>query len=412
MLPKDARVGTLDPSVLQEAALAEASKPGEKRRGSWSFLTWSFFLAQTIAAEKFFGSGARAGENDDVGATRSNDQSKIPSDETAAAAAWGPGGQDAGDGRIDAQGPLNGAQGLPLPGVSQAAADYFGADSTGSPNASGSDSSGGGGGSSSDLGQPLADSEAPGDSSATPPSSEIPANAPDDIIQPPDVIDAGIEIGPDLDTDLDLELNLDPVAEAGLGLELGLGDGADLGLDLGLGSPLADGLALDTEVSLDANLLGGDTSLDLGIGVGATSPLLNVSADQVTQEAIPGEFVTSVVSNTTTGLESLQQAGAVSSGDVIAFSGGATSNLADDLFTSGRYTDYSLELHTGGSPSVGNVTNSLDSDIVDEGPSSLLDRSDTEGSSTQSRSSAEDNLDTSHFGVPNSVDELARTDAI
>jgi hypothetical protein len=129
MLPKDARVGTLDHSVLQEAVLAEASKPSEKRRGSWSFLTWSFFLAQTIAAEKFFGSGARAGENDDAGATRSNDQSKIPSDETAAAAAWGPGGQDAGDGRIDAQTPLTGAQGLALPGVSQAASDNFGAGS-------------------------------------------------------------------------------------------------------------------------------------------------------------------------------------------------------------------------------------------------------------------------------------------
>ena len=415
MLPKDARVGTLDHSVLQEAVLAQASKPSEKRRGSWSFLTWSFFLAQTIAAEKFFGSGARAGENDDAGATRSNDQSKLPSDETAAAAAWGAGGQDAGDGRIDAQSPLNGAPGLPLPGVSQAAADYFGAGSTGSPNASESDSSGGGG-SSSDTDQPLADSEALGDSSAIPPASEIPANAPDDIIPPPDVIDAGIDIGPDLDTDLDLELNLDPVAEAGLGLELGLGDGADLGLELGLGSPLADGLALGTEVSLDVNLLGGDPSLDLGIGVGATSPLLSASIDasidQVAQDAIPGEFVTSVVSNTTTGLEPLQQVGAVSSGDVIAFSGRATSNLTDDLFTGGRYTDYGLELHTNGSPGVSNVTNSLDSDIVDEGPSSLLDKADADGPSTQSRSPVDDNLDTSHLGVPSSVDELARTDTI
>jgi hypothetical protein len=416
MLPKDTRVGTLDHSVLQEVVLAQASKPSEKRRGSWSFLTWSFFLAQTLAAEKFFGSGARAGENDDAGATRSNDQSKIPSDETASAAAWGPGGQDAGDGRtIDGQTPLNGAQGLLLPGVSQAVSDYSGAGSAGSPNGSGSDGSGGGGGSSSDLGQPLsslADSEALGDSSAIPPGSEIPTNAPNDIIPPPDVIDAGIDIGPDLDTDLDLELNLDPVADAGLGLELGLGDGADLGLDLGLGSPLADGLALETEVSLDVNLLGGDPSLDLGIGVGATSPLLSASIDQVSQGAIPGEFVTSVISNTTTELEPLQQVGAVSSGDVIAFSGGATSNLTDDLFTGGRYTDYGLALHTNSSPGVGSVTNSLDSDIVDEGPSSLLDKSDADGASTQSRSSVEDNLDTSHLGLPSSVDELARTDAI
>jgi hypothetical protein len=408
MQPKDARIGTPDHSVLHEAVLAQGSRPNERRRGSWSFLTWSFFLAQTIAAEKFFGSGARAAENDDAGATRSNGQSQTPPDGTAAAAAWGPGGQEAGDGRtIDPQTSLDGAQGLPLPGVSQAASDYSGTGSAGSPNGGGSDSSGGG--SSSASGPSQADSQASGDSSTISPASEDPASASDDIIPPPGVIDAGIDIGPE-GTDLDLELNLDPVAETGLGLELGLGDGADLGLDLGLGSPLGDALALETEVNLDVNLLGGDPSLDLGIGVGATSPLLNASIDQVTQA--PGEFVTSVVSNTTTGLESLQQVGAVSSGDAIAFSGGATSNLADDLFTGGRYTDYSLELHTGGSPSVGNVTNSLDSDIVDEGPSSLLDSSDTEGASTQSRSSVEDNLDTSHLGVPNSVDELARTDSL
>jgi hypothetical protein len=165
-------------------------------------------------------------------------------------------------------------------------------------------------------------------------------------------------------------------------------------------------------VSLDVNLLGGDPSLDLGIGVDATSPLLNASIDQVTEEVIPGEFVTSVVSTTTTGLEPLQQAGAVSSGDVIAFSGGATSNLTDDLFTSGRYTDYGLALHTDGGPGVGNVTNALDSDIVDEGPSSLLDHSETDGAATPPRSSVEDNLGTSHLGVPSSVDELVRNDAI
>jgi hypothetical protein len=416
MLTKDARVGALDHNELHETVLAQASKPSERRRGSWSFLTWSFFLAQSIAAEKFFGSGARAAENDDAGAKGSNGQSQTPSDETAAAAAWGPGGQDAGDGRIDAHTPLNGAQGLPSPGVSQAASDYSEAGSTGSPNASESDSSGGGGGgSSSDSGQPLsalADSEPLGDSSTIPPASESPGSAPDDVVPPPAVIDAGIDIGPDLDTGLDLELNLDPVADAGLGLELGLGDGADLGLDLGLGSPLADGLALETEASLDVDLLGGDPSLDLDLEVGATSPLLNGSIDQVTQDAIPGEFVTSVVSNTTSGLEPLQEVGAVSSGDVIAFSGGTTSNLTDDLFTSGRYTDYGLALHTAGGPGVGNVTNSLDSDIVDEGPSSLIDKSDVDGASTQSRPSIEDNLDTSHLGVPSSVDELARNDAI
>jgi hypothetical protein len=414
MLPKDARIGTLNYSVLREAVLAQASRPNEKRRSSWSFLTWSFFLAQTIAAEQFFGSGARAAQDDDAGAARSNDQSQIPSDETATAGAWGPGGQDAGDGRtIEAHSPLNGAQGLPIPGVSQAASDYSATGSAGSPDGTGSDGSGGG--SSAASGEPLSslsDSQPFGDSSTIPPASEIPAGAPDDILPHPPGIDAGIDIGPGLNTDLDLELNLDPVAGTGLGLELGLGDGPDLGLDLGLGSPLADGLALETEASLGVNLFGEDASLDLGLDVGATSPLLNASIDQVAQDAIPGEFVTSVVSNTTTELEPLQQAGAISSGDVIAFSGGTTSNLADDLFTSGRYTDYGLTLHTDGSPGVGNVTDSLGSDIVDEGPSSFLDKADVDGASTQSRSSVDDHLDTSHLGVPNSVDELARTDAI
>jgi hypothetical protein len=206
-------------------------------------------------------------------------------------------------------------------------------------------------------------------------------------------------------------LNLGPVAEAGLGLELGLGDGAGLGLDLGLGLPLAGTLPLDAAVGLDVNLLGDGAPLTLGLDVGVASPLVSASLGQITQEAIPGDFVTSVVSSTT-GLEPLHQVGAVSSGDVIAFSGGAAPNLIDDLFTSGRYTDYGLALHDDGAPGLGSVTNSLASDIVDEGPSSLLDTSDTDSALNQGRSSIGDHLDTSHFGVPSSVDELARNDTI
>ena len=89
MLPKEAKIGTPNHSMPGKAVLAEGLKPAERQRGSWSFLTWSFFLAQMVAAEQFFGSGARAAQNDDASATRANGQSEISSDEAAAGAKWG-----------------------------------------------------------------------------------------------------------------------------------------------------------------------------------------------------------------------------------------------------------------------------------------------------------------------------------
>ncbi len=46
--------------------------PPHKERALWNFLTWSFFLAQVLAAEQFIGAQARASESLDL---RSSDQS-------------------------------------------------------------------------------------------------------------------------------------------------------------------------------------------------------------------------------------------------------------------------------------------------------------------------------------------------
>ena len=122
-------------------------------------------------------------------------------------------------------------------------------------------------------------------------------------------------------------------------------------------------------------------------------------------------FVASIISNPTD-LGSLQQGGAVSSGEAIAFSAGTASKMGDDLFTSGRYTDYSLALHSDDNLGAGEVIDQLDTDIVDKGMSSLNDSSDDNGASAGSRSAPGDDLDTSHLGLPSTVEELTRADAV
>ena len=41
----------------------EGVKPADRQRGMWSFLTWSFFLAQALAANEVFAKGAAAADN-------------------------------------------------------------------------------------------------------------------------------------------------------------------------------------------------------------------------------------------------------------------------------------------------------------------------------------------------------------
>ena len=493
MLPREAKVGTPSHNGFADSAVfTKWSKGPERQRGSWSFLTWSFFLAQMVAAEQFFGSSARAAQNDDASTTRPNGQSEIPLEEAAAGARWGFGVENGESGAIEQQTQLNGAHGAFFPGLSQAG-DLFNPGVLPSlTTADGGSSSGGGPSTGS---QPLsshADSKPLGDS-PTPPNEVIlpPAGepgAPDGIVTIPD-----IGIGPDLGPDLDLGLDLDPIAEVSLGVDLNHGGveisiGPDVNLDLDLGPTLAASLGLSTELTFGVNLSNADASLALGLEAGGTSPLLS-AVDQVTglvQDTLSGVIsnatgvistdengttsspvlepfvqltalatgqdgndlssledalssslsailngpamqapnqstqglipisdgpVASIVSNTT-GLVSLQ-GGEVSSGDAITFSGGATSKMADDdLFTGGRYTDYSLALQTDDSLGAGGLTDQL-GDTSDKGTSWLNDGSGVVNeASAESRSAADEAVDTSHLGLPSTVEELGRADAV
>ena len=117
MLPKEAKVGTPNHRWLRRQCGAdEVVKGPERQRGSWSFLTWSFFLAQMVAAEQFFGSSARAAQNDDASTTRPNGQSEIPLEEAAAGARWGFSVENGESEAIEQQTQLNGAHGALFPG--------------------------------------------------------------------------------------------------------------------------------------------------------------------------------------------------------------------------------------------------------------------------------------------------------
>lgn len=52
---------------LTQRTLVQA--PPHKERALWNFLTWSFFLAQVLAAEQFIGAQARASESLDLSAS-------------------------------------------------------------------------------------------------------------------------------------------------------------------------------------------------------------------------------------------------------------------------------------------------------------------------------------------------------
>ena len=54
---------------LEDRALAQRAlvqPPPHKERALWNFLTWSFFLAQVLAAEQFIGARANAADSPDL----------------------------------------------------------------------------------------------------------------------------------------------------------------------------------------------------------------------------------------------------------------------------------------------------------------------------------------------------------
>ena len=44
--------------------LGSQARGADRQRGRWNFLTWSFFLAEVAAGAQFFGTGAKAAQDD------------------------------------------------------------------------------------------------------------------------------------------------------------------------------------------------------------------------------------------------------------------------------------------------------------------------------------------------------------
>ena len=418
----------------------------ERQRGLWSFLTWSFFLAQVMAGDQFLESGARAAQADDSTArskghsdSTHNDVPDSPGSGLAAAER----GNEAAASQTEAHaaqvgGLFNNLQGSE-PGAHSALsnnaghgdfddASQAGSGTSGQPNSNGTSQTG------SDLNH----------------DGNITAGA--DLCHVTGINSVlGFDNLPAVDTVLDLELSQVPIqihgsgdtisqvlhttldqtglylAESVGGLTALLGDAANNTLsqitglhlvgDAGevaalLGGSLDNSLNLALGVSTDAltkKIVSDVTDLaslghNEGISSGDTvSHLLNTSLGQLAESRSvgnAGEILDSVsklplgdsvgavsahamlsggtptLNIVSDGLElaSLGHSGDISSGGTIAYPdlAGVSVQQVDDLFTGGRYTDYSLALHSDVNSGATAIANTLNSDTSDTSASGAL----------------------------------------
>lgn len=360
----------------QKATEIVDDKLPDRQRGMWSFLTWSFFLAQAVASHEAFAKGHAPGE----------------------------GGLD-GDGARNGAGDNAATKGLPpgmLAGVNgfdvdpAAAAQFAAALAAGAITpqmfaAFQSDPSllkafidaltGGGVG---QIDQALLDA-AFGDASShdhgdvsdggshgeTPfPSGPIGGITLPGIHLPIDVaIDLGLELGPDLGLGLQ-------VGHDGINLDLNAGSLLNLGLSLGgEGEPLS----LDL---LGLNVLGGEGGLisltgdhgllPLGPALAPITQLTGLAHDLLDQPlqlatstatSLVAPLVPPVTSLVGDALDAVGSTGLLASGGSIVQT--ATSlPLLNDLFAHGQHTDYGLELRSSASADDGPMHGSAGSSIT------------------------------------------------
>jgi len=359
----------------QKATEIVDDKLPDRQRGMWSFLTWSFFLAQAVASHEAFAKGHAQGESgaDGDGAHGGGD--------SAAAKSLPPG-------------MLSGVSGFdvdPAAAAQFAAAIAAGAITPQMLAAFQSDPSllkafidaltGGGSG---HIDQALLDaafgdgsSEGHGDGGeggshgeAPFPSGPIGGITLPGIHLPVDVaIDLGLELGPDLGLGLEVGHN-------GINLDVNAGSLLNLGLSLGGdGEPLSLGL-------LGLNVLGGEGSLisltgdhgllPLGPALAPITELTGLAHDLLDQPlhlatsvatslvAPLAQPVTSLVGDA---LDTVGSTGLLASGGSIVQS--ATSlPLLNDLFSHGEHTDYGLELRSSAAADEGPMHGSASSSIA------------------------------------------------
>ena len=390
----------------------------ETQRVRWNFLTWSFFLAQILAAQQFLVRSANAAqENESTNAAsyKNDPNANLASDHLLASSASQSGAADDLEreaATFDVRGYAAGVVGLsqhtqadtsPLPG-GKAGNNVTPASE---PDAGTSLPSGAGG---SESPPALSDAEQGGPSSFEPipadPGTLVPGldPLPDEIdlsdLFDTDVLGNLLDNLPGLDDVLSLDVTdwlltemhdagntvsqvLDTTLDQLTGLQLVESTWGTLDL---LTESIDDALSYATGLQLvrDASGLLGET-LDFGQVDGLTqlagesldTTLGTISGNSVVTSAIQdGESLAwSVAESVNTisnplELTPLQHTGDLSSGGVVALVNPVQSSQLDDLFTGGRYSDYNLALQ---SDPVGEFANTFDSSSVVNAAASLTE---------------------------------------
>jgi hypothetical protein len=359
-------------NAQKATSIADDDKLPDRQRGMWSFLTWSFFLAQAVAAHEAFAKGHAGGDAgadaDGSGSSNGDDaaQKGLPSTSMLGASGFD------GDPAAAAQFAAAIAAGLVTPqmlagfqadpALFQAFVDQL----TGNASAAAGDITAAAG-SAEELAA-AATGEGDGGSQGGPiPGIDLPGG----ITLPIDIaIDLGLELGSDLGLglhvggldDISLNLNVAPI----LGLNFGLdGDGLSLsalGIDflsangggtlgslLGGENGVLGGLPLGGAVEaisgvtgLAYNVLGGP------LGHLASSPSHLLSGGQDLASNVAGGLapvtapVTSLLGDV---LDYGSHSGLLASGGTILQSAGSILPL-HDLFANGEHTDYGVELQS------------------------------------------------------------------
>jgi hypothetical protein len=339
----------------------------DRRKGLSNFLTWSFFLAEIIAADLFFGKGAHAAQGPDDGGTPTSDGGHPPYDDPSVAE-WRSKGDDALPQDANSLFHPNFPQLDPHYSESAAMPALTGA---GAPDAAILHAGGGGGG-----------GGGAGSLSFSHDSAVGPAELGTELLHAgavPGTADAVNEISHD-----GVLAGLDPGIAASLGLELN-----PLQFDVGLGTDLFSGAApgetidlkaLGLDVTIETSLLsdllgGGDSSGDglpggsLGLpvsslvedvtGLNLTGPVHGLQSLLSASDSHLDQGSDAILSNGTSSVAGLMSDAThalsldLTGGGSLVFPTAPAAQSADGLFDGVRYTDYNLALQTdAGSGSV------------------------------------------------------------
>lgn len=344
-------------NAQKATSIVDDDKLPDRQRGMWSFLTWSFFLAQAVATHEAYAKGHGNADSADADGAGSGHDDATGQKAMSPAGMLGASGFDV-DPAAAAQFAAAIAAGLVTPqmwaafqtdpALFQAFVDQL----------TGQAASGGAGGAILEeiASAVAAEGEHTGsDGGIHIPGVDLPGiHLPGGITLPIDVaIDLGLELGSDIGLglhvggldDISLNLNVAPI----LGLHLGF-DNGELNLSaLGINLASSDGggalggllgaLPLSHTLDTLASVTGLGHELVGGPLLGSVTSSLNPVVGSLTHAAAP---VTSLAGDA---LEIVSGTGLVASGGSIVQTLGSALPL-HELFANGQHTTYGLELQT------------------------------------------------------------------